>query len=282
MLFEERTYVRAYEWNVTFPHLKPVIELQLPRVAGSESRTPGRQWGRNGPCWCWMSDCNCDSQWRHRLCELQNNKSTPLTHCYHRLKANATILAVILLHLAISDFDVLGTFFFFFLVFCFVKASIWTSYLLFPFIILQTHCAAFNSGKMSPPSRQTVIAANSFAASNYLDYPLLITAFSQRDVYRTHLTHSVRKTGCWCCSHHLSLEGWLEGGDWKQHSPGSWRFTQPLTKTAHFKHHHTFGHFISRYYLWHSRVHVQVGGWGGQPGRPSPPREKPSGSFSSL
>lgn len=121
MLFEERTYVRAYEWNATFPHLKPVIELQLPRVAGSESRTPGRQWGRNGPCWCWMSDCNCDSQWRHRLCELQNNKSTPLTHCYHRLKANATILAVILLHLAISDFDVLGTFFFFF--WCFVLSK---------------------------------------------------------------------------------------------------------------------------------------------------------------
>lgn len=103
--------------------------------------------------------------------------------CCQRLKANATIFAVILLHLAISDLDVLEVFF----LFCFVKASIWMSYLLFSFIILQTCCAAFQSRQNEPAISATVIAENKFAACNYLDYPFLVTAFTHWKVYHTHL-----------------------------------------------------------------------------------------------
>lgn len=67
------------------------------------------------------------------------------------------------------------------------------SYLLFPFIILQTCRAAFQFMQNESAISPTIIAGNSFAACNYLDYPLLITAFSQRKVYHTHLTHSLRK-----------------------------------------------------------------------------------------
>ncbi len=91
---------------------------------------------------------------------------SPLTHCYQRLKANATIFGVILLHLAMSDLDVLGIFF----VFCFVKVSIRVSCLLLPFIICQTCCTAFQFRQNESAISPTVIAKNSFAGSNYLDY----------------------------------------------------------------------------------------------------------------
>lgn len=67
--------------------------------------------------------------------------------------------------------------------------------MLLPFIILQTCCAAFQLRQNEPAISPTVIAENSFAGSNYLDCPLLITAFSQRKVYHTHLTRSLRKQG---------------------------------------------------------------------------------------
>lgn len=48
------------------------------------------------------------------------------------------------------------------------------SYLLFPFIILQTCCAAFQFRQIEPAISPNVIAENSFAVCNYLHYPLLM------------------------------------------------------------------------------------------------------------
>lgn len=73
------------------------------------------------------------------------------------------------------------------------------SYLLFPLIILQTCCAAFQFRQNQPANSPTVIAQNSFAACNYLDYPLLITAFVQKKVNHTHLTWVVVDSAAIIC-----------------------------------------------------------------------------------
>lgn len=106
-----------------------------------------------------------------------------------RLNANMAILH----HLASPDLDVLGFLVHFFFLFYFVKVSIWMSFSQLPFIILQCYCSAFQFRQNGPAISQTVIAAKSFAGSNYSDYPLLKTTFSHREVYCTHLTCFLRK-----------------------------------------------------------------------------------------
>ena len=167
--------------------------------------------------------------------------------------------------------------------------SIWMSYLPFPFIIHQTRCAAFQFRQNEHASSPTVIAGNSFAARNYLDYPLLITAFSQRKAYHSHLIHSLRKQDGRRGLERLLLllqSSYVIGGPAREienntaSDHGDLHSRWP--KNPHSKQHPTFGHFIRHFISrpWHSRVHVQV-----EASRNIhllPGKKKPSGHFSSL
>lgn len=153
-------------------------------------------------------------QQRH---QLHNKHINPLTRCCQRLKANAAIVAVIQLRSADSDFDVLGIFFC--VLFC---LSVHLDELFaVPFHYPPDLLCCFSvraNGAISP----NVIAENSFAACNYLDFPLLML--------REELLLPMEL---------LSVFVWRLRRlrtTWEQHGHGSWRFNQKKNK-MHFKDH---------------------------------------------
>lgn len=93
------------------------------------------------------------NQWRHQPAEWQIK---PLSHRYHRLKANATIFAVTRLHLSISELRWCFGDFFFCAFVCFVLSKRPFGWAICRSLSLSSRPAEllFNSVKMSPSSRQ--------------------------------------------------------------------------------------------------------------------------------